>query len=271
MSSFPRGVEEERMKWLKLVGLAMVALAAVSCGGDDRPGIVELLARAGHSSDDYNVAFDLAERGLWCEDDVWLPEVYWPAGGRLGRERALPRIERIVFVAWDMPAGTLRGWDLVRDEADRTYWSVTLSADEMGFGCEERYTTSFFLLASWPDNKISRAIGLERAAQLALQEDISSDDAVLVDHYTLIDVERANVPVPDTATYYLQNLFTGATFSTDVPTEGDGSPDYVTRLEVDYGKLNLGAMTDVATGVVYKRDGVALTNHCLTVTDTTLP
>ncbi|AUX38090.1 MULTISPECIES: hypothetical protein [Sorangium] len=258
------------MQRSKLVGIAMVALAAVSCGDDggDHPpvpvDVEELLARAGHSRNDHRLASSLRQRGLLCKDGLWLPEVYWPPLGP-------PRIERIVLVAWDMPAGTLRGWELVQNASDRRYWSVALSAEEVGFGCEERYTTSFFLLASWPDNNVSRAIGLERAAQLALQEDISSDDAVLVNHYTLIDVERASVPVPDTATYYLQNLFTGATFSIDVPTEGDGSPDYVTQLEVDYGELGLGAMTDVATGVVYKREGVELTNHCLTVTDTTLP
>ncbi|KYF87863.1 hypothetical protein [Sorangium sp. So ce394] len=258
------------MQRSKLVGIAMVALAAVSCGDDggEHPPIPvdveELLARAGHSKDDHRLASSLRQRGLLCKDGLWLPEVYWPPLGP-------PRIERMVLVAWDMPAGTFRGWELVQNASDRRYWSVALSAEEVGFGCEERYTTSFFLLASWPDNNVSRAIGLERAAQLALQEDISSDDAVLVKHYTLIDVERASVPVPDTATYYLQNLFTGATFSIDVPTEGDGSPDYVTEIEVDYGELGLGAMTDVATGVVYKREGVELTNHCLTVTDTTLP
>ncbi|KYG08689.1 hypothetical protein BE21_22230 [Sorangium cellulosum] len=258
------------MQRSKLVGIAMVALAAVSCGddgGDQPPAPVDvaaLLARAGHSRNDYRVASGLRQRGLLCKNGLWLPEVYWPPLGP-------PRIERIVLVAWDMPAGTFRGWELVQNASDRRYWSVALFAEEVGFGCEERYTTSFFLLASWTDNNVSRAIGLERAAQLALQEDISSDDAVLVKHYTLIDVERASVPVPDTATYYLQNLFTGATFSIDVPTEGDGSPDYVTEIEVDYGELGLGAMTDVATGVVYKREGVELTNHCLTVTDTTLP
>ncbi|MGK3961489.1 hypothetical protein WMF38_51340 [Sorangium sp. So ce118] len=258
------------MQRSKLVGIAMVALAAVSCGDDggDHPpvpvDVAELLARAGHSRNDHRLASGLRQRGLLCNDDLWLAEVYWPPLGP-------PRLDRFVFVAWDMPAGTLRGWELVRNEADRRYWSVALSAEEVGFGCEGRYTTSFFLLASWPDNNTSRAIGLERAAQLALQEDISSDDAVLVKHHTLIDVERASVPVPDTATYYLQNLFTGATFSIDVPTEGDGSPDYLTQLELDYGELGLGAMTDVATGVVYKREGVELTNHCLTVTDTSLP
>ncbi|WP_129355546.1 hypothetical protein [Sorangium cellulosum] len=199
-----------------------------------------------------------------CKDDLWLPEVYWPPLGP-------PRLDRIVFVAWDMPAGTLRGWELVRDEADRRYWSVALSAEEMGFGCEERYTTSFFFLAGWPDNNISRAIGVERAAPLAFQEDISSDDSVLVNHYTLFDFERANLPAPDTATYYLKNLFTGATFSAEVSAEERSPSRKTTRLEVDYGELGLGMMTDVATGVVYKRDGVELTNHCLTVTDTTLP
>ncbi|KYF64362.1 hypothetical protein [Sorangium cellulosum] len=257
------------MKRSKLVGLAMVALAAVSCG-EDPPDVVELLVRAGHSSDDYNVASSL-DRGLWCEDDVWLPEVYWPAGGQLVQAPAWPRIERIVFVAWDMPAGTLRGWDLVRDEADRTYWSVTLSAEEVGFGCEERYSTSFFLLASWPDNKISRAIGFKRTAPRGLGGDVLSEDAVLVNYGTTVRLEWANVPAPDTATFYLKNLFTSVTFSTDVSTERNDAGHYDAQLDVDYGELGLGAMTDVATGVVYKRDGVELTNHCLTVTDTTLP
>ncbi|WP_437646767.1 hypothetical protein [Sorangium sp. So ce362] len=252
------------MKRSKLVGLVMVALAAVSCGGDDDPpGVAELLARAGHSSDDYNVASSL-DRVLWCEDDLWLPEVYGPL-------LEWPRIERIVFVAWDMPAGTFRGWDLVRDKADRFYWSVALSAEEVGFGCEERYTTSFFLLASWKDNRISRAMGLERGTRSAFYYGVSSDDAVLVNLSAGIDPDRADVPEPDTATYYLKNLFTGATFSTDVPAERNESGHYWARIEVDYGALGLGAMTDVATGVVYKRDGVELTNHGLTVRDTTLP
>ncbi|WP_437484110.1 hypothetical protein WME75_44125 [Sorangium sp. So ce1014] len=259
------------MKRSKLVGLAMVAFAAVSCADPPPPDVAELLARAGHSRDTYDLASSLWDRGLLCEDDLWLPELYWPPFRPPGTNPAWPRVERIVFVAWDMPAGTLRGWDLVHDEADRTYWSVALSAGEVGFGCEERYTTSFFLLASWPDNNISRAIGLERGAPLAYYEHISSDDAVLVNLSAGIDPDRADVPEPDTATYYLKNLFTGATFSTDVPTERNDSGHYWTRIEVDYGELGLGAMTDVATGVVYKRDGVELTNHGLTVRDTTLP
>lgn len=263
------------MKRSKLVGLAMVSLAAVSCGGDP-PDLAELLAGAWTSSDDHDLATHLHERGLWCDDDVWLPEVYWPAFGRLGTEPALPPLERILLVAWDMPAGTLRGWDLVRDEADRTYWSVALSAEAVGFGCAERYTTSFFLLASWPDDRwlnarVSRPIGLDRGDPNAFQWSVLSDDAVLVNLSASVQAEWADVPAPDTATYYLKNLFTGATFSADVPIESDGSGFYDADLEVDYRKLGLDLMTDVAICVVYKREGVPVTNHCLTVTDTTLP
>ncbi|WP_437923390.1 hypothetical protein WMF37_30710 [Sorangium sp. So ce291] len=258
------------MKRSKLVGIAMVALAAVSCGDDggDHPpvpvDVPALLARAGHSSDEYDLATGFSNYGLLCEDDLWLPEVYW-------RPLRPPRLDRIVFVAWDMPAGTLRGWELVRNEADRSYWSVSLSAEEVGFGCEERYTTSFFFLASWPDDNVSRSIGVGRAAPLSFSEDISSDDTVVVNHLSSVDIDTANLPAPDTATYYLKNLFTGATFSTDIPAEEASPSRRTARLEVDYGELGLGAMTDVATGVVYKRDGVELTNHCLTVIDSTLP
>ncbi|WP_437576984.1 hypothetical protein [Sorangium sp. So ce887] len=260
------------MKRSVLVGLAMVAFAAVSCGGDGGDhapvevatvDVPELLARAGRSRNDDDLVTSLVPDDLVCKDDVWLPEVYWPPLGP-------PRLDRIVFVAWDMPAGTLRGWDLVRNAANRRIWSAVLPAEEVGFGCEERYATSFFLLASWPDDNISRPVGFPRAAREAFSEIIVSYDDVLVDYYTSVNVDEANVPMPDTATYYLKNLFTGVTFSTDVPTDGD-SPNSGTRIEVDYGELGLGAMADVATCVVYKRDGVELTNLCLTVTDTTLP
>ncbi|WP_437646765.1 hypothetical protein [Sorangium sp. So ce362] len=258
-----------------LVGLAMVALAAVSCGGDggDHPpvevapvDVAELLARAGHSWDDDILASTPGIRDLVCKDDVWLPEVDW-------LPLRSPRLVRIVFVAWDMPAGTLRGWDLVRNAADRRIWSAALPAAEVGFGCDERYTTGFFLLASWPEDNVSVAVGFQRADRDAFSEDIDSNDGVLVDYYASVHVDKANVPAPDTATFYLKNLFTGATFSTDVPTDGNGddAPDHSAELEVDYGELGLGVMTDVVTCVVYKRDGAELMNQCLTVLVTSLP
>ncbi|MGK4008823.1 hypothetical protein WMF31_39830 [Sorangium sp. So ce1036] len=256
------------------IGLAMVALAAVSCGdhlpvgsgGDNSPvDVPELLARAGHSWTGDISASTPFSHDLVCKNDIWFPEVFLPPLGP-------PRIERIVFVAWDMPAGTLSGWDLVRNAADRHTWSAALSAEEVGFGCGERYTTGFFLLSSWPDTNVSVAAGFQRADRGAFSGDIRSHDGVLVDYSTWIDSDMADVPAPDTATFYLQNLFTGATFSTDVPTDGnDGSPDYFAGLEVGYGELGLGAMTDVVTCVVYKRDGVELTNQCLTVEEASLP
>jgi hypothetical protein len=262
------------MKRSELVGLAMVALAAVSCGGDggDHPpvkaapvDVPELLARAGHSWDDNILASTPSIRDVLCKDDVWLPEVFWTPLG-------WPRRERIVFVAWDMPAGTLRGWDLVQNAADRHTWSAALSAEEVGFGCDERFTTGFFLLVSWPDNNVSVPVGFQRAEYGAFSDDIESSDGVLVEHWTRIDSDMANVPGPDTATFYLQNLFTGVAFSADVPTDGnDGSPYYHAAIEVDYGELGLGAMTDVVTGVVYKHDGAEVMNQCLTVLQTSLP
>ncbi|MGK4008824.1 hypothetical protein WMF31_39835 [Sorangium sp. So ce1036] len=265
-----KGAEEERMKRSKVVGLAMLALAAVSCS--DPPDVAELLTRAGHSWVDYNVAADLRERDLGCTDRDWLPEVIWPPTMRPGRELAWPPIDRILLVAWDMPGGALRGWDLEQGNVHDYYWSVLVPVEEVGFGCEERYTTGFFLLASWPDNNISPAVGFQRAARDAFREQIWAEEGGLVVHSTSIHVDKANVPAPDKATYYLKNLFTGATFSTDVPTDGvDGFPMYSTRIEVDYEELGLGAMTDVVTCVVYKRSGVELTNHCLTVTDSLGP
>ncbi|KYF64363.1 hypothetical protein [Sorangium cellulosum] len=255
-----------------LVGLAIVAVAAVSCGGDHSPveaapvDVPELLARAGHSWADDISASTPAIRELVCKDDVWFPEIYSDPLGR-------PRIERMVFVAWDMPAGTFRGWDLVQNAADRHTWSAALSAEEVGFGCDERFTTGFFFLTSWPENNVSVPVGFQRAEHGAFSESIRSDDGVLVEHSTWIDSDMANVPGPDKATFYLQNLFTGATFSTDVPTEHDldGSPDYYAALDVDYGELGLGAMTDVVAGVAYKRDGAEVMNQCLTVLATSLP
>jgi hypothetical protein len=263
------------MKRSTHVGLAMLALAAGSCGGeggDHSPvkaapvDVPELLARAGHSWDENILASTPSMRDLVCKDDVWLPEVFWTPLG-------WPRIERMVFVAWDMPAGTLKGWDLVQNAADRHTWSAALSAEEVGFGCDERFTTGFFLLASWRDNNVSVPVGFQRAEYDAFSDDVDSYDGVLVEHSTWIDSDMANVPGPDTATFYLQNLFTGVTFSADVPTKRDfdGSPDYFAGLEIDYGELGLGAMTDVVTGVVYKHDGAEVMNQCLTVLQTSLP
>ncbi|WP_437782474.1 hypothetical protein [Sorangium sp. So ce1097] len=53
----------------------MVALAAVSCGD---PDVAELLERAKFPSDDHDLATNLEERGLLCEDDPWFAELYWP-------------------------------------------------------------------------------------------------------------------------------------------------------------------------------------------------
>jgi hypothetical protein len=266
------------MKWSKLIGIAMVAFTAASCGvgEEDEDGratavdVAELLSLAGHSRDDYQLASNLWNRELSCKGDIWLPEIYWPP-------LKAPRIERIVLVVWDMPAGTLRGWDLPRNKWDRSYWSAELSAKEVGFGCDERYTTSFFLLAGWPDHKLSRAVGFRRADRLAFSENISHDDSALTRYSSLLDPRRANLPAPDTATYYLQNLFTGVSFSAEVPTQAAPDypdqelPDESAKIEVDRERLGLGAITDVAAGVVYKREGVEVTSHCLTVTDETLP
>jgi hypothetical protein len=152
---------------------------------------------------------------------------------------------------------------------------MKLSAEEAGFGCDEGYSTSFFYMATFGDDKISRPIGLERGKQGALEDSILSerypDGSVKVRYYTYINFVEADLPPPDTATYYLQNLFTGATFSTDVPAKDNGPPRKTTALFADYGELGLGAVADVVTAVVYKREGVEVTNHCLSLTDDTLP
>jgi hypothetical protein len=265
----------------KFVGIAMAALAAVSCGSDGSDGedsgldhptvdVEKLLSRAGHSSNDNGLAYAFFQIALSCMGDNWSSEVYWAP-------TSPPPLDRVVLVAWDMSTGTLKGWDLARDDVNRSHWWVRLSAEEVGFGCGEHYATSFFLLATWPDQKISRAIGFERANRFAFNEYIGHDGPVMASYYTLLNFVRANLPAPDTATYYVKNLFTGATFSTDVPAEDStdippqGPPAKFTELEVDYGKLGLGGLADVVTGVMYKREGVELTNHCLTLTDDTLP
>jgi hypothetical protein len=71
-----------------------------------------------------------------------------------------------------MPTGTLKGWAFATEEKDPSHWSMKLSAEEAGFGCDERYSTSFFFLATFGDNKVSRPLGLERANQDAFEESV---------------------------------------------------------------------------------------------------
>jgi hypothetical protein len=255
-------------------GLGMAALAAVSCGGD--PGdsaeydggrsravdIAPLLSRAGHTSNDDLLTAGLGERELSCEGDAWSVRVRFEPGGP-------PPIERLFVVTWDMPAGTLaNAWELAR-EADVEHWSLKLSAEVAGFGCEERYATSFFLLAAWGD-KVSRPLGFTRALPGVLDESIFDGNPGVIAYTSFIDIRETDLPEPDTATFYLKNLFTGAVASADVAVSldeyGGGA-----NLDVDFTKLGLGAAADVAVGALIKREGKEMMSHCFTFRDDRVP
>src|SRR5262245_28180041 len=146
------------MNCSKIVGISMAALAAASCGGgaedgegggapaedspvDHHPADVSaLLSRAGRTSNDHPLMGGLGEHEFSCEGDIWSLRVFY------GPARP-PPLDSLVLVAWDMPAGTFKGWAFAKEADDPSYWSMKLSAEEAGFGCDERYTTSFFFLA----------------------------------------------------------------------------------------------------------------------------
>jgi hypothetical protein len=276
------------MDRLMLTCTMMAALAVAACGGGAEEGgggsaagpaedpvpdhqpvdVAELLSRAGKTSNDHLLISGVAEFHFSCEDDVWSLRAYYG----LGRP---PALDSMVLVAWDMPAGTFRGWSFQREAEDSSYYAMTLSAEEAGFGCKEQYTTSFFILATYEGTKVSRPAGLERAPRAAFRYGVFERAFPEVSLSTSVDYAQAAIPAPDTMTYYLQNLFTGVQFSADVLVDDDDSPRKHTRLITDYvahGLCQTGEqIADVVACTLHKREGVEVMNSCLTVTDNTLP
>jgi hypothetical protein len=268
-----------------LVSIVMAALAAASCSGGAEEGgggssadpvpdhqpfdVAALLSRAGKTSNDHLLISGLALFDFACDDDVWSLRVFYLDGRP-------PLLDDIVLVAWDMPAGTFRGWSIAREADDPSHRSMKMSAEEMGFGCKERYSTSFFILGAYDGgNKVSRPANLDRGPHGAFDYTVYTPSFPSMNFGAYVDYEQAGIPIPDTSTYYLQNLFTGVKHSADVPAEDNGYPRKVANLTVDYAELDLchdgPQLADVVVCTLHKHEGVEVTNQCMTVADNTLP